>query len=312
VDTQTFQIDYHTTTDEAQLSKHDIVLEVLPTDPPLLAIYKNITLSLNTENWREKEDSTTQALYLLETHQLLFNTHERADIFSLVANCINDLLKHNRFNDDYYKILLKLYKLRETGGVLLNPDGTIGLMNFKNIVTVALTVNEMAFAKQFAATYHNKLPQLTVQQRTDAQEIHRYNLANIAFFEKKYTEVEQLLRFNEAQNSILSLDTEVLILKAYFEQDLQTLHGKYLTTPERPSSFLLRLQQFEQRVSREKAANSTIYQNFVQILLAFAEIYTHQRIGTKITLPEDFISTLFQNHTPTLEERWLRKCAKFE
>ncbi|MEY4927183.1 MAG: hypothetical protein RI894_1619, partial [Bacteroidota bacterium] len=213
---------------------------------------------------------------------------------------------HNRFNDDYYKILFKLYKLREAGAVLLNADGNIGLMNFKNIVTVALTVREIAFAKQFTADYQPKLPTLTAQQRTDAQEVYRYNLAHIAFFEKRYAEVETLLRFNDTHHSILYLDIEVLILKAYYEQELVNLHGKLIETLTRPSSFILRLKQFENRLSHEKTANIRLYENFAQILTIIASLYKKHRIGTKIDLPETWVEHLFAKHAPTWEERWLR------
>ncbi len=276
------------------------------TGPPLVAAYRYLTLGTKSQDTTKKEHAIQAFLILFAKFQHIFTKNECADMLELANNCIGQLIQYDRFNDDYFRLLLEIYRLQEASSCLLSNDGVIGTIFYKNVVTVALVVGELAFAKQFTATYKDKQLAITIQQRTDAQETYQYNLAQIAFFEKRYNEVEKLLRFNETQYSILSFHAEILVLKAYFEQDLLDLWGKYIETPERPNSFLLRLQQFQQRIIREKATHIDRYRHFATILLAIANVYKTHRIGTKIVLSAQFISVLFDENSPTFEERWLR------
>ena len=306
IDAQTFGIDYNANSDDSLMSKHDIPIEVSPTDPPILAIYRQLTRSLNSDDLAEKEENARAALVALKLHHALFAPKERIDLFSLLGNCIGDLIKRDRFNDAYFELLTQVYQLRETTQTLLQADGSLSIMLYKNVVTVALIARQIDFARTFTEKYRHNLVQINQQHRIDAQEMYQYNLANIAFAAQDYGEVEVLLRFNEAQHSILGLDAQILVLKAYFAQDMRTLQGKYLETPERVSSFLLRLRQFEHYLFREKSANITLYQHFAAILSAIAAVYLTQRIGTRIILAPTWVAELFGAHTPTIEERWLR------
>ncbi len=301
-----YSANYHLDDSAVGMTKYDIPLEIQANDPPLLALLRSFTRSIHSPILTEKEESVDAAILLLHENYRLFSQAELIELFSMAANCISSLIQTDRFNTNYYKKLHDLYKLKEEAGLFLQPHGSLSLMQYKNSVTVALVVGDVAFAKRFTEEYKDKLVSIIQKHRTNADEMYQYNKGQIAFYEKKYLDVEKLLRFNEAQHTILGLDAECLILKAYFEQDLLTLHGKYIETLTRPSSFMLRLQQFEQRLLREKTANIIMYKNFSQILLAIANLYKTHRIGIKIDLPANQVETLFANYTPTLEERWLR------
>ncbi|MEY4927178.1 MAG: hypothetical protein RI894_1614 [Bacteroidota bacterium] len=292
------------------MTKYDIPVEIQANDPPLLALLRAFTRSVNSPVLHEKEESATAAVALLQQNYTLFSQTELIELFSMAANCIGSLIQANRFNTDYYKKLHDLYKLKDEIGLFLQPHGSISLMQYKNSVTVALMVGDADFAKHFTEKYKDKLVNIVQKHRTNADEMYQYNKAQLAFYEKRYLDVEKLLRFNETQHTILGLDAEILILKAYFNQELMEFKGKYIETNVRKSSFLLRLQQFEQRLLREKTANTMMYKNFTQLLAIIANGYKTHRIGLKIEMPETWLEDLFVNHAPTLEERWLRSKAQ--
>ena len=178
-------------------------------------------------------------------------------------------------------------------------------MQYKNSVTVALIVGDVDFAKHFTEKYKTKLVNIVQKHRTNSDEMYHYNKAQIAFYEKKYAEVERFLRFNETPHSILSLDAEILLLKAYFEQELIERRGMYLCTEQHTSSFAIRLAHFKQHIGREKDAQITMHTNFILIMEAIVQLYATYKIGWKI--PENLTINLIKQHTPTVEERWLRK-----
>ncbi len=306
LETDAYSSNYRLDDSEVGMTKYDIPLEIQANDPPLLALLRCFTRSLHSPILAEKEESINIAINLLHENYRLFSQSELIELFSMAANCIASLIHTNRFYTYYYAKLHDLYKLKEEIGLLLKPHGTLALMQYKNSVTVALIVGDVEFAKRFTEKYKDNLVNIVQKHRTNADEMYQYNNAQIAFYEKRYLDVEKLLRFNETQHTILSLDAEILILKSYFEQELLEFRGKLIETPTRKSSFLLRLQQFEQRISREKAANITMYKNFHHLLTSIASLYKTYRIGTQIELEDNFEEALFAEFQPTLEERWLR------
>ncbi|MEY4927927.1 MAG: hypothetical protein RI894_2363 [Bacteroidota bacterium] len=301
-----FEINYRSKANVNRSNVYNLDLLPQPTDPPLVALYRNLTRCLKSTDVTEKENTIEQFLILFAKYQDRFSINERFDMFNLASNCIIALTKLDRFNDHYFNLLFQLYRLRETSNCMLNNEGAMESVLYQNVVTIALLVGEIAFAKQFTTDYNEKQVSITLQQRTNAKELFQYNLGNIAFYEKRYNEVEKLLRFNETQHNILNLHAEILILKTYFEQDMLLLCGKYIETAERTSGFLLRLKQFENRISREKAVNITLYQNFSTILGTIAAWYKTTRIGLTVDFSADATEQLFTKNSPTFEERWLR------
>ncbi|MEY4927838.1 MAG: hypothetical protein RI894_2274 [Bacteroidota bacterium] len=288
--------------------RYDLNSEVAKTNiSPLLSLYKTIKIGLNSSDNREKETCANQVFILFEQQSSVLSYQEANEIFTNISNLISNMLRIDRMNDTHFARLHRLYTLAENIGVLWHKDGTLDWLAYKNVVTVSLIVNDLERAKTFTESQKKRLLQNTKTHRSNTEDAYQYNLAQIAFAEKRYFEVENLLRFRNDEYSLLSVNAEVLLLKTYYEQEIKELRGKYLQTDSRKSSFLLRLNQFKKRIKKEKALQITMYNNFLYYLDFLANLHCTYRIGTKI--PEDALDTktLFEEHTPTLEERWLRK-----
>ncbi|MEY4927787.1 MAG: hypothetical protein RI894_2223, partial [Bacteroidota bacterium] len=235
---------------------------------PLVSTYFQIVKALLTENMAEKANYCDAVLIILRDNAVLFSHGELHELYTITSNIANILLKENKMNNINLGRMYQIYRGLEENSVLLRKGQIMDLILYKNIVTISLGINEITYALEITERYKQQFVLATKQLRETADAVYAYNRANIAFHQKKYEEVENVLRLlNPSQNTFLELDTEVLILKAYFEQDLLDLRGKYIETPARPNSFLLRLEQFQQRVIREKSAHTNRYQHFAVLLL---------------------------------------------
>ncbi len=305
-----YQIDFQATINTDNIN--DYINSILRYNPaifetePLIKIYYTIVKALLTDELAKKADYCDEILALLRTNALLFSHIELQDIYTIASNIANSLLKENKRENKNVKRLHDIYHDMEANRVLLRKGQIIDLILYKNIVTVALAINESAYALDVTERYKQQFILATKQLRETAEAVYAYNRANIAFHKKEYEQVEELLRLlNPSQNTFLELDTEVLVLKAYFEQDLLALRGMYLETEDRKSSFILRLAQFKKRIAKENTVQVVIYTNLAFVLESIANIYTKYKIGWKI--PVELFDSIIEQNLPIVEERWLHE-----
>jgi hypothetical protein len=118
--------------------------------------------------------------------------------------------KINMGRSDYFKELFDLYKDQVKSGIIVEDD-FITAQNYKNIITVALHINEFEWVENFIQKYTDKLP--PENQDNDRN----YNLAKVYFHQQEYTKVIEQLREVEYKNVIYSLGGKLMLLKTYFE-----------------------------------------------------------------------------------------------
>ena len=85
--------------------------------------------------------------------------------------------------------------------------------DYKNIVTIALRMKELSWAKKFIEEYK---PWLRKEERENA---YTYNLAHWHFHNRDYSKTLSLFQRVEFTDIYYQLDTRSIVLKTYFEQD---------------------------------------------------------------------------------------------
>ncbi|MFT5165204.1 MAG: hypothetical protein ACI8P3_000428 [Saprospiraceae bacterium] len=118
--------------------------------------------------------------------------------------------KINMGRSDYFKELFALYKDQVKSEIIVEDD-FITAQNYKNIITVALHINEFEWVESFIQKYTDRLP--PENQDNDRN----YNLAKVYFHQQEYTKVIEQLREVEYKNVIYSLGGKLMLLKTYFE-----------------------------------------------------------------------------------------------
>lgn len=108
--------------------------------------------------------------------------------------------------------LLSVYQSALENGALLS-NGRISQWDFKNVVTVALRVNEFDYVREFI---HNYKQNLAPPQRKNAL---AYNLANLHFYETNHRAAIKQLQKVDLDDVFYRLDARSILLKSYYELD---------------------------------------------------------------------------------------------
>lgn len=129
-------------------------------------------------------------------------------------------------------------------------DGLIPIHTFRNLVTFGLTLKKYDWVKQFLK---NHPPERIGGTRYPA-EIHSLNLAEYHFALKNYDEALQHLHYRLFENPLISILSDLLLIKIYFETQNELLET--------------RIKALEQKVRRSKLNNDIKirYLNFLQKL----------------------------------------------
>jgi len=132
------------------------------------------------------------------------------EIYQYAMNyCIK---KINKGNINYFKTLFELYKIILPKEILM-PEKSLPQFDYKNIVTIALRMKELAWAKKFIEEYK---PYLRKEERENA---YIYNLAHWHFHSREYSKTLSLFQRVQFTDVYYQLDTRSIVLKTYFEQD---------------------------------------------------------------------------------------------
>ncbi len=160
---------------------------------------------------------------LLETQASRFQQKELKTLFIHSMNyCIDTKINHGR--EDFYSELFALYRIALSREIIFD-NGQLNPHHYKNIITVALHIRELAWAETFIQDYTQRLP------KADQDNALNYNLAHVYFYQERYDRVIELLREVEYQNIAYSLGSRMLLLRTYFElredQALDSLIDSY-------------------------------------------------------------------------------------
>jgi hypothetical protein len=160
-----------------------------------------------------REEASTyyfQALESIREHRQAFNRAELITIYNYLMNfCIARI---NRNDGRFLQELFTLYKLQLSDDLLLE-DGFLSEWDYKNIVTTALRLGELSWAKTFIEDYRESL---LPASRDNA---FRFNKASYHYAAGEYDQVLALLTKVEYSDLRYSLGTRALLMRTYYDLD---------------------------------------------------------------------------------------------
>ncbi len=134
---------------------------------------------------------------------------EKQDLYTFANNyCIRRI---NRGDEDYQKELFELYQQGLDNQLLLS-NGLMDEFSYKNICTLACTLEEFEWTQQFLEKYKELLPE---HRRENA---YNYNLAYLYYRKKQYQKVPLILQRVQFVDVKYNLNTYFLLLRTYHDQ----------------------------------------------------------------------------------------------
>jgi hypothetical protein len=174
-------------------------------DIPAVAMYYYAFKALqNLAN----ETDFEQLKQLINENWSLFPSNEMRDIYLLAINfCIRKLNKGQR---NYIREAFELYKSGFEREVLLE-DGQLSRFTYKNVLMLAMGLEEWAWASHFLEAYKQYLPE------RERENIYTYNLAIYHFRKPDYDKAMRLLHKVELKDVLYALDARRMLLRMYYE-----------------------------------------------------------------------------------------------
>lgn len=137
-----------------------------------------------------------------------FSSEELHGLFILAINyCVRRL---NAGDAKYYREALELYQEGLSKNHLLE-DGVLSRFTYHNIVAVGLQVGELDWVRYFINEYKNRL------ERRYRESVFSFNLARLAYAERKLGHVLELLQKANYRDPLHNLAAKTLLLKTYFD-----------------------------------------------------------------------------------------------
>lgn len=148
------------------------------------------------------------ALEALQERRESFDRAEQILLYNYLMNyCIARI---NRNDPVFLQELFTLYKVQLSNDLLLE-DGYLSEWDYKNIVTTALRLNDLNWARQFIDDYRKAL---RPESRDNA---YRFNKAAYHYEAGEYDEVLALLTRVEYSDLRYSLGTRALLMRTYYD-----------------------------------------------------------------------------------------------
>jgi hypothetical protein len=160
-----------------------------------------------------------------------------------------------RGNQNYWQLVYDLYQQEISNGMLYNPDGSVRMAVFKNVVTVGLRLAQFDWTLRFLQTHRDRLP------AAEREDVYQYNLANVHFFQRNYEKTLDLLNTIHYTDTFYKLAARVLRLKTYYM--LQTAQPFYADLLE---SELAAFKVFIYRLTELAKSHRLQYRNFMLFL----------------------------------------------
>jgi len=137
-----------------------------------------------------------------------FSAEELHGLFILAINyCVRKL---NAGNSHYYREALELYKEGLAKNHLLEED-ILSRFTYHNIVAIGLHVGELDWVRFFINEYKNRL------ERRYRESVFSFNLARLAYAERKHHHVLELLQKANYRDPLHNLAAKTLLMKTYFD-----------------------------------------------------------------------------------------------
>ena len=187
-------------------------------DHPVVHIYYMILMSLQHVN----EPTYFKTLMkLLDQHSTHFSNTDSREMYLYALNyCARQI---NLGKREYLKRLFGIYQNLIDNDLLL-IDSELSPWTFKNIVLVGLRLDKIGWVESFI---HDYIDYLDIGFRKDAL---KYNLGYVQFKKGEYGKALELLQEVEFTDIYYSVDSKVLLLKIYFEQQQMDVLLSHLDT----------------------------------------------------------------------------------
>ncbi len=176
---------------------------------PLIAIYLKIYDSISTPE--EENGAHFRALMgLIEKHGKNIEQEERREIYLLAINfCARKIRKGE---NEYSQIVLKIYEDGVRSRSLFE-NGYLSHWTYTNVVKLALYNKRYDWAEQFIYNYKDDLPPSAYD------DAFHYNLAELFFYRKNYSEALEHLQHLNFTDPYYSLGSRLVLLKTFYELD---------------------------------------------------------------------------------------------
>lgn len=172
---------------------------------PLLTVYRGVVRCLTEP---ENEEEYRKFLEGLDTQGMHLAKEDLRKCYFIAQNYC--ALKINQGKREYYREMFDVFKKIIQKEILLEEE-TLSEGIFKNIVTVGLGVGEFEWIEQFIEEYATYLPAST---RENAR---TFNLAYLFFYQKKYSNVIELLQNVEYSDVTYVLGSKLILIQTYYE-----------------------------------------------------------------------------------------------
>ncbi len=146
--------------------------------------------------------------HILFEQGIQFSEEEIHGLFILAINyCVRRL---NAGDTRFYREGFELYREGLARNHILE-DGILSRFTFHNIVALGLHVGELEWVRYFINEYKNKL------ERRYRESVFSFNLARLAYAERKHNHVLELLQTANYRDPLHNLAAKTLLLKTYFD-----------------------------------------------------------------------------------------------
>lgn len=173
---------------------------------PISIYYQIYLTSVEPEN----EEHYFKLKELLENYIDNFTPEEA---YSLYLNALNYCVgKVNKGSMSFHEEYLNIYeKLLENKNFFELVELTS--FSFRNIVVIASRLKRYNWAEMFIQNFQNKLP------NEERENTVKSNLATVYFYQKKYSEVINLLKEIEITDILANLNAKTILMATYYEMD---------------------------------------------------------------------------------------------
>ncbi|MEL6588579.1 MAG: hypothetical protein AAFQ68_00780 [Bacteroidota bacterium] len=250
---------------------------------PLLRAYRQLFILLDGQ-----EQDWTQIQHLLTAESEAFTQESLREIYAHLINYA--IRKLNEGNKVFQGHVFSLYRDQLDKGTLLEA-GVLSPADYKNIVSLGLREGEDQWTEQFIQQYESKLPQ---HQRRGA---YRYQMANLHFYRKEFSDCLRLLREEEFVDPFYQLGARTMILKVHFEQE--AFEAFYYACDA--------FEAFLQRKSQFPSYQKPLYQNLLRFGRRLAKYYIQHRLGSSLLKKAQLIAfhRRLQAHSKIAQLDWL-------
>jgi hypothetical protein len=174
---------------------------------PAIQIYNTIRLTYEEE---ENVGHYYTLKSLLKKHIHLFPQEEQREIYATaISYCIN---KVNKNVSEFQKENFEVYREALNSDVLFLQN-QLSATTFRNIVHIALRVNEFTWAENFI---HDYAPYVDEKYRNNAVE---FSLARLEFYRRNFDKVLQHLHRVSYDDVWYNLNVKSIMILAYYELD---------------------------------------------------------------------------------------------